>query len=255
MVLSISMFSQETAKDYKKFKFGFKVDPNLSWMSPKTTEMTNEGLLGRASFGLNADVMFSKNYAFGTGVNVMKNGGFMTFLDTEERDNDSTLYMVLRERKYKLNYVEIPLTLKLRSSEIGYITYWGQFGLGLGVMTSSRAEDKLNFILQQDAITGLWGETSKNQIEETLPDISKDVIPVRASMVVAVGIEYALSGNTAAIFGVTYNNGFTNVLRGKGVERDDDGLPVFEAGDVTSPKEFDLKSISNHFQFTLGILF
>jgi len=185
----------------------------------------------------------------------MKNGGFLTYLDTETRDNDTTLYMVLRERKYKLNYVEIPLTIKLRTSEIGYITYWGQFGLGLGFATSSKAEDKLDFILQQNPTSGLWSESSKNQIEEVLPDISGDIVPVRASMVVAAGIEYALSGNTSAVFGVTYNNGFTNVLDGNGIEKDDDGLPVFETGDATTPKQFDLKSISNHFQFTLGILF
>jgi len=147
---------QETREntDYKKFKFGFSLDPNLSWMSPKTNEITNEGVLGRASFGLNADIMFSENYAFGTGVSVMKNGGFLTYLDFEQRDNDSTQYMVLRERKYKLNYVKIPLTIKLRTSEIGYITYWGQFGLGLSFATSSRAEDKLTFTLQQEPTSG-----------------------------------------------------------------------------------------------------
>ncbi len=255
LALSASMFSQETTTDYKKFKFGFKVDPNLSWMSPKTNEMTNEGVLGRASFGLNADIMFSENYAFGTGINVMKNGGFMTFLDNEIRDNDPNLYIVLRERKYKLNYVEVPLTIKLRTAEIGYITYWGQFGLGLGFTIAANAEDKLDFLFQQDPTSGLWDQSSKDQVEESLPDIIDEIVPVRASMIVAGGIEYALSGNTSAILGITYNNGFTNVLEGTGIERDDEGLPVFESGDATSPREFDLKSISNHFQVTLGILF
>lgn len=248
-------FAQEASADFKKFKFGFKLDPNLSWLSPKSNEITNEGVLGRASFGLSADLMFAENYAFGTGISVMKNGGYLTYLDREKRDNDDTEYMVLRERKYKLNYVEIPLTFKLRTSEIGYITYWGQFGLGLSFATSSKAEDKLSFILQQDVASGTWVETSKEQIDEILPDISGDIVPVRASMIVAAGIEYSLSGNTAAVFGVTYDNGFTNVLEGKGIERDDEGLPVFTPGDFTTPKEFDLKSISNHFQITLGILF
>jgi len=32
------------------------------------------------------------------------------------------------DQSYNLKYVEIPLSLKLRTNEIGYLTYYGNFG-------------------------------------------------------------------------------------------------------------------------------
>ena len=189
---------------------------------------------------------------------IMKNGGYLNYLDKETRDNDDTEYIVLRERKYKLNYIEVPLTFKLRTSEIGYMTYWGQFGMGLAFTTAAKAEDNLRFINQLNPVNGVWEASNKDDIrEEVIPDISDDIIPIRASLIVAAGVEYSLNGSTSAIFGVTYDNGFTNVLDGKGIERDDSEAPVFESvdGGGLTPKEFDLKTISNHFQLTIGILF
>jgi len=260
VLLALTVIGQASAQedDYRKFKFGFKIDPNVSWMSPKTNEMTSEGALGRFSFGLNADVMFSDKYAFGTGVSIMGNGGVLRYLDTEFRDNDPTEYIVRRERKYRLKYVEVPLTFKLRTEEIGYMTYWGQFGLGLGFMTRATGDESLSFLGQRDADAANWvfpGDEAwkpKEDVEDEDLDISDDLVPVRASLIVGAGVDYSLSGTTALMFGLTYNNGFTNVLKGNGIQQDDDGAPVFESGEV---KNFELKSISNHLMLTAGILF
>ena len=68
VLLTVAGFSQDdTSGDFKKFKLGFKLDPNLSWMTPRSNDLISDGILARASFGLNADIMFSENYAFGTG--------------------------------------------------------------------------------------------------------------------------------------------------------------------------------------------
>lgn len=249
--LTLSVSAQEDG-DFKKFKFGFKVDPNLSWMSPKSDDLTNDGLLFRASYGLNADIMFSSNYAFGTGLTVMGNGGYLSYLDTETRDNDDTEYIVLRKRKYKLKYVEVPLTIKLRTDEIGYATYWGQFGLGLGFSTNAKGEDEIKFISSRLAGEPNWNVSDKQDVVDENIDISDDIAPVRASLIVGAGVDYSLSGNTSLMFGLTYNNGFTNVLKERAIRQDDNGQPVFEQGDV---KDFDMKSISNHFMLTMGILF
>ncbi len=250
-IMAFSGLSQEDG-DYKKFKFGFKVDPNLSWMTPKSDDLISDGLLLRGGFGLNADIMFSENYAFGTGFSINGNGGVLSYLDDEARDNDSTEYIVLRKRKYKLKYVEIPLTIKLRTSEIGYITYWGQFGLGLGFTTNVRGEDDLKFISERKAGDPNWESSEKADLTDENLDISDDIVPVRASLIIAAGIDYSLSGSTSLMFGLTYNNGLTDVLRGKGIQQDDNGQPVFEEG---QPKGLDLKSFSNHFMLTAGILF
>ena len=39
LLVAVLMTVQGFSQDFKKFKFGFKVDPNVSWMSPETTDM------------------------------------------------------------------------------------------------------------------------------------------------------------------------------------------------------------------------
>jgi hypothetical protein len=38
---------------------------------------------------------------------------------------------------------------------------------------------------------------------------------LRAALIIGIGAEYSLGGKTALLFGVTYNNGFTNNLKGR----------------------------------------
>ena len=44
----------------------------------------------------------------------------------------------LKERKYKVNYVTIPIGLKLKTKEIGYLTYFGEFGGNIGIPYKTR---------------------------------------------------------------------------------------------------------------------
>ncbi|MFK7758307.1 MAG: porin family protein [Flavobacteriales bacterium] len=251
--LVINAQSEGDSDDFRKFKFGFKVEPNFSWMTPGSDELVSDGVSLRANFGLDMDFMFSDNYAFSTGINLMGMGGNLTYLDNETRDNDPFDYLVSRQRNYKLRYMEIPLTLKLRTQEIGYLTYWGQFGLGVGFITRARADDEIKFFLEQDPsnTAGYLASIKEDELDENI-DISSDVIPARASLIVGAGADYSLSGSTALSFGIIFNNGFTNVLKGNGIEKDDKDQPVVENGEF---KKFDLKATSSQIQLRVGLIF
>tara|TARA_B100000795_G_scaffold63797_1_gene43018 strand:- start:3575 stop:4420 length:846 start_codon:yes stop_codon:yes gene_type:complete len=269
VLLAVQGFSQE----FKKFKFGFKVDPNISWMSSETSDAVSEGVLLRGSFGVNADIMFSERYALGTGFSIMGGGGQLSFFDYEDRIGDAgeSNFIVKRNRKYKLKYVEIPLTLKLRTDEIGYLTYWGQFGLGLGFATKATADDNIKFFSElvedADGEGSSWIDSgsaistlAKEDEEEMGVDISGELLPIRASLIIGAGIDYSLSGNTSLMFGIAYNNGLTNVFKSKrkGIEINDDGNPSYGTGSGEggrSYNEFKMKSITNSFVVTAGILF
>jgi hypothetical protein len=269
VLMTVQGFSQ----DFKKFKFGFKVDPNVSWMSSETTDVVSEGVLLRGSFGVNADIMFSERYALGTGFSIMGGGGQLSFFDYEDRIGDAgeSNFIVKRNRKYKLKYVEIPLTLKLRTDEIGYITYWGQFGLGLGFATKATADDNIKFFSElvedADEMGNSWIDSgsaistlAKEDEEEMGVDISGEMLPIRASLIIGAGIDYSLSGNTSLMFGIAYNNGLTNVFKSKikAIEINDDGNPSYGTGSGEGGRlynEFKMKSITNSFVVTAGILF
>jgi hypothetical protein len=158
-----------------------------------------------------------------------------------------------------LKYLEIPLTLKLRTNEIGYITYWAQVGVGLGFNIKAKGDDEIDHkkIDVSTNETSVWEDagarvvdlTGDNAIKEN--DISKDINLFRTSLIVGGGIEYNLSGDASLVAGVVFNNGFNNVLKGEGVKIDN-GEPSIKDD---KPQTFDLKAVSNVLSLQLGILF
>jgi hypothetical protein len=161
------------------------------------------------------------------------------------------------DRIYKLKYAEIPLTLKLRTNEIGYITYWAQVGVGLGVNIKSKSDDIIDYKKLENGTnpdTLRWVDAAL-LIDESIEDedIADDISIFRTSLIVAGGIEYNLSGDASIVAGVCFNNAFSNVLKGEGVT-DSNNEPGFNSL-VNTPKAFDLKGISNFISLQVGILF
>lgn len=260
ILLIISVYSVgASAQEYNKFKMGFKATPNFSWIQPKDKYIDSEGTLARAGFGFIADVFFAENYAIGTGINIINNGGRISYLRdvsyTPAGEENAGRFIVRQTREFKTRYLEIPLTFKLRTNEIGYITYWGQFGLGLGVNIGSSADDTWDFELERVSSDGSisWDKTEVPSFDDENINITSDVGVARVSLIMAAGIEYNLSGSTSVLVGLEFNNGFTNLHRDeKGVKTNERDEPLF---DGIEPQTFDMRSISNMIQLNLGILF
>ncbi|MFM1930821.1 MAG: hypothetical protein RL226_124 [Bacteroidota bacterium] len=240
--------------DFNKFKMGFQVAPNVSWMQPQDKHFENEGAALRYSFGFMADIMFSKNYAFGTGMSVLVNGGKLSYLQSDRVD--STNVILRRTRDYANRYAEIPLTFKLRTNEIGYMTYWMQFGLGLGVNFRSRGDDTRDYLYEQATVGNekVWKTTERPTVTEENTNFTDDINLFRLSLIIGAGVEYSLSGSTSLMAGVTFNNGFTNAMNKTNAVKTENGEPVFQSvgGD---PETVKLQAISNSIQLNLGILF
>jgi hypothetical protein len=236
-------------QDFNKYRIGFKIEPNMSWFTPKEKYLEATDNKIRFSYGLITDIHFTENYAIGTGLNIITNGGEVSY--KKQIFEGNTEYVIATERDMSLKYVEIPLTLKMRTNEIGYITYWGQFGVGLGIKVDARMDESYSYELEL-ADQG-WEEiTSKQPVSDENINISSSIKPMRASLIIGAGIEYSISGTTAIVAGINFNNGFTNVLKGEGLKTDNVDKVIFEEG---QPQSYDLNSISNSFGLTIGILF
>lgn len=263
ILITLAVFSATylTAQDAEQWKIGFKLNPNVSWIKPDNKSITQEGNVFRFGFSLNADKHFTDNYALGLGVNVTRTGGELSYLRlTNEVPNggiDPVSHISNVTRTYKLQYVEVPLTLKLRTNEIGYITYWGQFGLGLGVNIRAKGDEEIDYKYEKtNDANAPWKESDLASLTVEDEDIKDDINLFRTSLIIGGGIEYSLSGTTAIIAGVTYNNGFSNSLKNKGVLTDDRDAVVYEgSGSDKKPRQYELKGMVNYFEFNIGILF
>lgn len=259
--------------DEPRFRMGLHFLPSASWLDARDTHTASQGGIARFGFGFTADIMFADNYAIGTGVNVFRNGGKLTFYDRltgdpEDLANDSTQFLVQRNRTLTQHWVEIPLTLKFRTRQIGHITYWGQFGFGLGLNLRSTASDLVDYRYRgdDDGMGGLiWTEettiaAANNGVVEMqdLP-VEDEVSLIRAAMIVGLGIEYNLSGKTALLLGATFNNGLFNVSNNRNFgegQRQDHIQPALDGSlDPAAAEGYEIKMVDNAILFSCGLLF
>lgn len=202
-------------------RFGIKVAPNFGFITPVSKELKNDGMRFGYTFGLISDFMIgaTENYAFSTGLFLNNTGGKTTYPFGDKN--------LRTESRYQ--YIELPLTLKLKTNEIGYMTYYGQIGFGSAFNIAAKSDF--------DAPDGK-GEI----VRVTDENIMDQTNLFKASLIVGAGLEYNFSGNTALVAGITYNNGFTNILKDQ------------EIVDANGTQK-SLKAKQNYFEISLGVFF
>jgi hypothetical protein len=235
------------------YKIGVKLCPNVSYMRSENGDIAISKAPLRLGYGLVIDKMFADKYAIGTGVNVYKMGGQTQFSYTETANDTTSIYSLTRN--YKMTFIEVPLTLKLRTSPIAGMTYWGQFGIGLGYLYKAYSDDVYQKNYQQNGNSSVFSQSVGAVVTDTGNDIQKQLMPFRASMIAAFGVEYPISGTTAFMAGITYNGGLLSVYKpNTDVVQLTAGAPAFSS-DKKSVQKTSRKISANMIELNIGILF
>ena len=201
--------------DLQKMQFGIKVGPNLGWIKPDAENYSSEGSVIGFNWGFIAEYNITQNYAISSGFNVVYNNGKLKYPYLQDAVSG------IMQRKYNLQYLEIPVCLKMSTKQIGYITYYGKIGIGVNFNLRAKAKDVFN----------VEPETKKN--------ISDEITFMRESLIVGGGFKYSIGGSTALMFEVLFNNGFSDILKGK------------NNVDPTIKQN----AISNYIEFNFGVMF
>jgi len=189
-----SAYSQQ-----KPFVFGFKAGPTLGWMKPDAKGYDSDGLKPGFTWGFIADFFLMENYGIATGFDVVfLNGGIN--MPHQVLDGSDVISGTLN-RKYKLKYIQIPVTLKLRTKELGKFRIFGQIGLGTNFLIGAKADDEFT-------------PDVGNSVSEEV-DIYDDIMFMRESLILGAGVEFLLGGSTNLTAGFVFNNGFMDILKGK----------------------------------------
>jgi hypothetical protein len=209
----------------RKLRFGVYVAPNLSMMRPSAGKEGNQiqangGNKVGFTYGLMADYNFTSNYAIATGLQVNSTGGIITTENTKAADNE-----VLKSNvNYNLQYLEIPVALKLNTDQIGKFRFFGQAGLSVGFNISKKATYE---ILQKRASGG--DSLYKADTKEKLTGSIGAIAPVVFQMNVGLGLQYQVGPKLDAYVGIFFNNGFApNVT----VPEKIDNFPAFKDGNT-----------------------
>jgi hypothetical protein len=229
---------------------GLSVTPNVSWMTSTDYDHVTDGTKLNFGFEFNTDIMFNETYAFGTGIHIFNTGGAISYLVVDQ-ENEAFLETV--ERNYMLKYVEIPLTFKLRTKEMGYSTIYGRFGLGLGMNIRAEANEA-SYRSWVQSFAGNWEQFNiAGDHEYEMEDVQSDVKLFRSSMIVGGGVERSLGGESSLIIGVNYNVAFLNTHKEvEQVRVGSEGTPTIVNG---LPSMGDIKGHDNTIELVLGLLF
>lgn len=205
MAIAAIAVSPANAQDDAGARFGIKLAPNMAWLRSDTKGLENDGSQIGFTFGLNTEfpVGSSGNYRFATGIFLNNTGGPYLQDYSYQTPAGPTLTKPL-ENVVKLQYIQVPLTMKLMTNEIGYMRYYGQVGFDAAVNIRAKADFDAPLISSDNITTGFV------KLEDE--DIKSSIQPFRAGLLVGAGVEYNFSGNTTLQAGVIYNNGFTNIL-------------------------------------------
>ena len=191
------------------FRFGLKAMPTLVWLKSDTKGVSNDGTKLTFSWGFLAEYYFADNYAIASGVELVSRGGKIRVLDTLKYN-------------YRLKYIDLPINIKMRTNEIGYIRYFGQFGFTPGINIGAKANIDSKSFSKKDE------------------DVKSEIAPINVALNIGLGIEYSLGGNTALVISANFNNGFLDISK---KHKDANGNNV------------DNKIISNYVALNVGVLF
>ena len=178
--------------------FGIHADPVISWFSTDITQVKNNGARPGFNFGLTFNNYFTRNYSFSTGISLLNAGGRLVSSDTTvlKFTNSSVKVLPGNQVIYKLQYLTIPIGLKLQTNQIGYVTFFSDLGFVPKIAISRRADiPSLN----------ISGENALNELRM-----------INLSYHITGGIEYSLGGSTALSFGIDFDNNFLDITNDTG---------------------------------------
>ncbi len=213
-------FSQEKKDgDNRKLIFGLKTGANFSWYKSDSRNLDKGGFKPGFAYGIMCDYQFQPNYLLSTEFLVSTLNGKLKFRDTltYKRENKTARNTnVIYE--YSVRYIQIPVSFKFKTKEIGMMKYHAQFGVAPGVKVSSKTDI---IISGNNAV--LWPEediknikTNKEADEGFEPaEFDDDISFINLPLIIGGGVEYNLSGNTSLYGNLRFENGFNNILQSK----------------------------------------
>lgn len=193
--LTLTSYAQEVAAPYYGFRLGLTAHPTFGYIKPENGK--GNGVSLGFSYGLMADFNFAENYSFATGLTVTTINGKSTEINPAHYHPQSNQNLLAYDLKYKMQYIEVPITIKLKTNKFGAVRWYGQFGLSTNFAIGSK----------QDASQG--NTILANDVNSA--DLTNFF---RAGLIAGGGLEYSIDQKTSLVTGVTLNNGFTNISSG-----------------------------------------
>jgi hypothetical protein len=175
-----------TSTAFAQVEIGLKLSPSITSLradGPTSNKFENSDTKLSLGGGLLVDYFFGENYAFSTGLFLTGRGG--TFKYTANGSSE--------QQKLAIQYLELPVTVKLFTNEVapGTRVYF-QVGGALATPVGARINGKTSYELDNTKA-------------------SDHVLFIDANVLAGTGVEYQLGKSTKIFAGLSYHRGLMNI--------------------------------------------
>ncbi len=186
-ILLIAILAVVATPSFSQFTLGLKFSPTLSTnridASSDSTSFGSDGAALRMALGPIADIEIRENYYLSTGLLfVSKRVG------VEATTNNSANVQTTYKEEYSLQYLQVPITLKLFTNEVALDKkIYFQVGGTLDFNINEEPKSQDNFLIE-------------------------DFLIFDSSLLAGMGLEYKVGVNTVLFGGLTYQRGLVNAI-------------------------------------------
>ncbi len=179
LIVSILMVCAVITAKAQDIRVGMQMSPTISYLSSDGDYMDK---VNRIKFSWGFVTVYhqeGRNFSWMSGLDITFRGANLEYIDAEDN---------IIEAKFNTQHLEIPLSIKMHTREIGYFSYW----LKAGVAPSIELKEKVEF--------------TKNGLDY---DLEKDghIENMGMNLILGVGTQYEISEGTDLFFGLAYSNG------------------------------------------------
>ena len=211
IILLTAVISVQAQYKDSPLHFSIMGNGHATWIFTDSDDISGGELGLGTGTEFHVDYFFLPQIAFSTGINWSYTGGHTT-LDSDLPMSFTSGYDLLQagtRLTYRLQYVEIPLGIKFASKEIGYTTYYSDFGVLPMIRTLAN------------------GNTSD---EVHIKDnIFKEVTKFNVAYQAELGFKYSFGNKTCMIIALYYKNTFLDFTTDY-LDKPDENSRINQAG-------------------------
>jgi hypothetical protein len=232
LALSISLGSMAQDAADKEVQAGLVAGFGLNFQKMGTSYIETNGLGNDLTIGSNVNFSLTETIAFSTGAEFdfstvkYKAAGYQNtdiyyyYIDKElietgdfDQTNDQQELFQMETRKQKVVYLTIPTMMVFRTNFIGYLRYFGKFGLRNSILLSSKINDTGNTF---DPETPLGVATAAENVDMKAPG---DMFFFKSAVGLSAGAEWNFSGSTCLVGEIGYYYGFTPLHTNRNIDK------------------------------------
>jgi hypothetical protein len=213
-ILVFGMLITQLSFAQGEFRFGLKGSSNFGWVGSTSKNIVNDGTTVAFGYGIMGDYYFKPNYGISAELMLSNIKSKFTITDPLVFSSVPSDTMNGLRYEYNIQYLDIPLTMKFRTKEIGNMTYFGQFGLSMGfalnAKTSIVSTGLPKTIADDDPTDYRVNDTEGDAF--TVNNFDDKIFLFRLPLIIGGGVEYKMAGSTSLQVGLRIANTFTDMF-------------------------------------------